>query len=325
MPNILITDYCNRTCAYCFAKGKVGFSQSRITSVGRNISLTNVKIILGFLKRSGHNIFSMLGGEPTLHPQFCRIVDMASESGFKVRVFSNGLMDKEKQIHLFRHNIDVILNINSPEETRAIEAKRLKHLFDRLGPNIHPGFNIYTKDFDFSFIFDLIDRFYMAREIRIGISQPIVGENNAHISPAAYRFVGRRLAFLAEVADQRNIRLNLDCGFALCMFGKTDLGKMVCAQSDLRFVCGPTIDIDPDLNLWSCFPLSAIMNRKLSDFENLNEINEFFKKIKKRFNHMGMFSKCRECRHRERGQCSGGCISHKIHLQPQLAQKMKLL
>jgi len=322
MPNILITNYCNRACPYCFAKEKIRKQGKGIDHTRLSITLEDVDYIIKFLKKSKHHLFSILGGEPTLHPQFTYIVDQALKNGLKVRIFTNGLLNKKKQKYLFRNNIDIILNINEPDEISSAPLKKLEKVCENLGPNIYPAFNIYKEDFDFSFIFDLIERYYMPKVIRIGLSQPIISGGNVFIPPDQYRKIGEKIVGLAEKADKRNIRLSFDCGFVLCMFSKTDIGKLLYSNADMRFVCGPTIDIDPELTVWHCFPLSSIGNKNLKEFKDLNGLVSHYEKIGKSFAHVGMFAKCSSCTYLKRQQCSGGCIAHKIRRNPKIMQRL---
>jgi sulfatase maturation enzyme AslB (radical SAM superfamily) len=312
MPNLLITTYCNRSCPYCFAQGKISGSKAARAIAKTDISLENAAYVVDFLKRSDHRFYSLLGGEPTLHPQFREIVDYALAKDMTVRVFTNGLMSTEVRKHIFRNNISLILNINEPRDTPAVHWEKLQEIFENLGPNICPGFNIYREDFDLLFLFDLIDRYRFSRAVRLGITQPINQGSNVFLPAAKYRLIGKRLSAFSLEADRRNIRLNFDCGFVLCMFNKADLGKLIAANADLKFTCGPTIDIDPDLNTWSCFPLSAIHNRNLKDFADLRGIVEYYAKVLGRYAQSGMYPKCRHCRFLQRKQCPGGCVSHKM-------------
>ena len=309
MPNILLTDYCNRSCPYCFAREKIDAGHKQT-----NISLENIDYILDFLERSHHRVFSVLGGEPTLHPEFEKIIDKALNRQMQVKVFSNGLMKRKTMKYLFNNNIGVIININEPKDTPESHLEKLEQTYENLGPNLYPGFNIYNEDFDLSFIFDLIDRYYMSREIRLGLTQPIIGGDNKHIKPNSYRLIGKRLVEYAKQADKRNIRLNFDCGFVMCMFSKKEYSELVYANVNFSFLCGPTIDIAPDLTTWYCFPLSLIENKKLKDFTNLNEMHSYYDKFRKKYSKYGMFTKCNDCRFLARNQCTGGCIPHKMRL-----------
>ncbi len=63
MPNIIFNSYCNRNCIYCFAKKKNEGSY-------KQLSLDNLVIICDFLEKSNIKNVTVLGGEPTLHPEF---------------------------------------------------------------------------------------------------------------------------------------------------------------------------------------------------------------------------------------------------------------
>ena len=85
MSNISITARCNRQCPYCFT----GF-----TKHGENRDMDRDMFLraLPYLTRSGIDQARLIGGEPTLHPDFIWMAGKALESGFRLMVFSNGLM-----------------------------------------------------------------------------------------------------------------------------------------------------------------------------------------------------------------------------------------
>ena len=83
----------------------------------------------------------------------------------------------------------------------------------------------------------------------------------------------------------------------------------------MKFVCNSIPDIDPDLNVTHCYPLSGYFPKKLTDFRDLQEIYTYFNAIlAKNQQAQGIFEACPECRYRHRGMCDGGCRAH--YLQP---------
>ncbi|MBT8489822.1 MAG: radical SAM protein, partial [Deltaproteobacteria bacterium] len=88
MPNILLTNYCNLNCPYCFA-GKM------MSRKGNNISVHNFKKAVSYLKKNREKHVGIIGGEPTLHPRFLDLMTYVIEQGFKVQLFTNGVMDEE--------------------------------------------------------------------------------------------------------------------------------------------------------------------------------------------------------------------------------------
>ena len=73
MANISITSVCNRHCEFCFA----GPTRNGIDPVA-HMPLHRFEEALDFLGRSGISEARLLGGEPTLHPDFDRVVDMVA-------------------------------------------------------------------------------------------------------------------------------------------------------------------------------------------------------------------------------------------------------
>mgnify|MGYP003313974964 CR=1 FL=1 len=66
MANIAILNYCNLKCEYCFADDMI---QEESTS----IIIEDYQRILEFLSRGPQNYVGIIGGEPTLHPEFIEI------------------------------------------------------------------------------------------------------------------------------------------------------------------------------------------------------------------------------------------------------------
>jgi radical SAM protein with 4Fe4S-binding SPASM domain len=79
-----------------------------------------------------------------------------------------------------------------------------------------------------------------------------------------------------------------------------------------RFGCGPAIDIGPDMTVWSCFPLSTFHKKSIYEFDSLKDVIHFYEEMHKkiRIEVGGIFEECDDCRYREDGICSGGCLAH---------------
>lgn len=81
--DVYITAQCNRECTYCFLAADYFASRARM-SVGMYAR------ILGWSRRNGVGEITLLGGEPSLHPDFTKMVCMAHDKGMDVRVVTNG-------------------------------------------------------------------------------------------------------------------------------------------------------------------------------------------------------------------------------------------
>ena len=67
MANIAVLNYCNLKCPYCFA-------DDMIQEKTKNIDLDDFREMLRFLSKTPDNHVGIIGGEPTLHPNFSDIL-----------------------------------------------------------------------------------------------------------------------------------------------------------------------------------------------------------------------------------------------------------
>jgi molybdenum cofactor biosynthesis enzyme MoaA len=75
MANLVVADACNLKCAYCFARDHM--QASKDNAAPAFISLATFEARLDFLDRSGIGEIRLIGGEPTLHPQFPEMIRRA--------------------------------------------------------------------------------------------------------------------------------------------------------------------------------------------------------------------------------------------------------
>lgn len=320
MPNVLFTQSCTRSCPYCFAKKH--FDGSVPTDI---ISWENLIYLADFYTLSDHKQFQILGGEPTLHPDFNDMISYLLERGFGVNVFTNGIMSDEKLAEaamIFKdipvEKLSFTLNLNEPKSTpqSLAETESIKRFLGHFGYRITPGFNIYKLDFDLSFIFQLINEYGLNRTVRIGLAHPIAGKKNKFIPIKDIKKIIDRLFTYLPAMERLRIKPGLDCGFPLCQFDDEQLGwlyRNTGGQYD--FGCAPVIDIGPDLSIWPCFPLSSFHKKSIYDFNNINEIFKLYDSIheKVRIETGGIYEECDHCQYREEGLCKGGCLAHNLN------------
>ncbi|MCP4715207.1 MAG: radical SAM protein [Deltaproteobacteria bacterium] len=317
--NILLTTRCTRKCPYCFAKERVSFPDES----GRNkkaplyISESNFAKAIDFTIASGQQTIGILGGEPSLHPQFADLMAYTWSRGLNTRIFTNGMWASE-QLEIFenvepdfRRFVHLVLNINEPGITSAKEARLQEQLLERLGRHCTLSYNIYRTEFEPEFLVNTIKKFKTRPSIRLGVCQPLAQMDSQHIDVSDYRDMVPSLMKLTALCDKNNIQLGFDCGFTFCMFTAEELGKLMLAGARFKARCGPAIDIGTDLSTWACFPLSTFsQGTLLSSFKNKKELDKYFRKHFGRLYRTGALPECINCRYRKRRQCSGGCAAH---------------
>lgn len=316
MANILLTEKCVRSCPYCFAQ-KYMEGESDLY-----LSWKNLVYLADFLKRTNEGHISLLGGEPTLHPDFTSFVLYLLNRNFVVTVFTSGIMSnrKLKQIHTELGGIDparlhFVCNVNNPKITPETELQKQIDFMGKMGRYITPGFNIYEAEFDLAFIFEYIEKFQLQRHVRLGLAHPIYQEDNSYVKPLALRNLVKCLVQAFSLFEQHRTSPGFDCGMPLCMFENKELGELLKISKgaqNARFSCGPAIDIGPNMEVWSCFPLSQFERRSIFDFEDMGKVAQHFSGILReaRERRAGIFDDCEDCQHRSNGTCAGGCVVH---------------
>ena len=312
--NLIITDRCNRSCPYCFAREKVRLSGGAAHS--RLMTFAELEYCLEFLVRSGVRDLKLLGGEPTTHPEFGRFVDAGLARGLRPAVFTNGLWSRTVLDYVRNQpapELSFLFNINELGIQPARESKKQAETLRAAGSRAMIGFNIYRTDFDLRFAVELVDRHELKREIRLGVAHPIAGSDNRFVPDEDLPRLGERLLDQLDELERHDILGTLDCGFPLCMFPEERFGRLV---NNLKpggvSLCQPIIDVGPGLAAWPCFPLSGLLNVNLRDFRTRDDLVVHYEQKLAAVRGMGFSDRCLGCKYRIRGQCCGGCMARTL-------------
>lgn len=313
MPNILLTTRCNLACQYCFA-------QEKLVSSRMNMPIENVQRVIDFLKRSEFPIFRVMGGEPTLHPRFNEIIQMAIQEGLRVDVLSNATWAESTGALFARippKNLMFLLNINHPDNYTPIQwatiERNLAGLKGRGGITL--SFNVFEKQPRSEYILDLAQR-YEIKYIRLSLSLPVLGVENAYLPFDDLQGVAPFVMRFAAEAEAKGISVRFDNAVPLCIFNEAQIGNLLLhSVYDLNrnIRCNPIIDIGPDLTIWSCFCLSSLKNRHLEEFETLADAQAYYHQVWSVYQDVVYpLEKCSGCFYREKWGCQGGCLSYMI-------------
>jgi hypothetical protein len=315
--NLIINNTCNRACPYCFARSKVNLSDAPAGPKTEDITLANFDRYLDFHVASGIPQLKLLGGEPTLHPEFMEFVRRAHERGLETAVFTNGLWPRRVQealrgIPMAEWKLTFLFNVNEPHLQPAAQSAHAQESMRIAGPRASCGFNIYREEFDLQFIADLIDACGLERGLRLGLASPIVGTANSFLDARVLNAIGVRLVDQLRQLERRNVIALFDCGFPLCMFSEESLGSLALTSRGFHSICPYPIDVGPDLTAWPCFPLSECENVRLLDFPNAAALQAHYTKRLAGFRRMGTTDECLTCKYLERKQCCGGCVARTL-------------
>ncbi len=309
--NILITNVCYRKCTFCFARQRLGDGAQAGSAL--HMSMDNIRRVMDFLEKSHDRNLRLLGGEPTEHPRFIEIVQEGLARNFHVHIFTNGMMPRETADYLgglTKDQFSALCNV-SPQATLTKEQQnKVDYFLSRMGQKGHLGITVTSEDISYAYLIDMIDRYGLDRQIRVGLAQPIVGVDNAYLPAKDYKAAGRAILAMAQKLIAHDILVGFDCGMVLCMFSDEELGALIKSSKGFESICKPVIDVGPNLDVWSCFPLSEVLNTRLDQFDTLKDIEAFYIQQLTPYKRFGCMPECLRCDYLRRGQCSGGCIAH---------------
>lgn len=97
---VYVTERCNAKCPNCFN------AKSRSNN---EMTLDDFKDLCGYLKSNGFTLLKIMGGEPTIHADFSKVIEIAQNNFDSIVIFSNGTTNSIKNIKL-RENDSVVYN-----------------------------------------------------------------------------------------------------------------------------------------------------------------------------------------------------------------------
>lgn len=306
MLNLILTRACNRACDYCFALDLAGEKESSPLHMDRE----TFDRALELADRSRATEIRILGGEPTLHPEFVEYVKSALNRRLAVRIFTNGLMPESVGDFLAgcdEHQVRLLVNVNQKSTYTDRQWQMLCQNLELLGAKVTCGFNIFEPEFDAEHCLTLIQQFGLYRGLRLGLAHPTLSGENTYLEWEHAPGVARRIIELARKADAQDIIVSFDCGVTLCMF-EGFFDELIALRIDYRFKCRPVLDVTPDGRLWHCLALWGYEGAGLNQYRDIESYREHFQQKLSMYRNFGITNNCLDCKYRRTGQCSGGCV-----------------
>jgi len=312
--NVMLSTACSLSCSYCFAKNELSsFNNSSEWALSED----KVEYVLHFLKESGYPFFSMIGGEPSLHPKFVQICETALCQGFYLKLFSNGLFSDaiaEYLSSLEENKISILINVNEKSFYKPKIYKKLLNNLTKVSRLSSLSYNIHSKNADISEHIDLIESMGIKKHIRLGLAQPTVMGNNLYYAIEDNYVLSNKIVMWSSMADKFGICLGFDCGFSRCHFLDEDIEKLNWNRTHLKFICDPALDVNLNLDVISCFPIGNKLSYNLRKFSNLNQLKETFRKEFDKLRDISIASKCLNCDFWTSRLCKGGCVARSLSI-----------
>ncbi len=309
MINLILTQLCNRSCQYCFARDML--NQAAGTDLQYMEGALYEKA-LDLAERSRAREIRLLGGEPTLHPEFIPFAEKALARRLKVLVFSNGLIPSRPFEFLkgcTPQQVGLLVNVNDESTYTPGEYRQLKERLRALGSKVTCGYNISQPDFDLEPLIRLIPELGLYPSLRLGLAHPVLSGKNHHLAWPDTPAVAQKILAAARLADAQDIIIGFDCGFTLCMF-RDHYDELISLRINYRCCCQPVLDLTPDGKIWYCLALWGHQSHLPIDaFPDLDGFRERFESEFKIIHNTGLLDDCPACKFRRTGQCSAGCLS----------------
>ena len=323
MPNIVLTYRCNLNCCYCFANEFVNKANTDIT-------VRNFKKALDFFTRAGDVSIGLIGGEPTLHPNFDLFMEMliANEKVWHITVYTNGILMDRYIPQITHPKVGVLVNCNSPKVIGEKSFAKLRQNLDIMLEQYHMkdrmslGINLYSDDMDYSYMTELL-RDHKMPQVRISLTVP---DFSTCGSVNVLEFFMKRKPFVLEFLrkmDSIHVMPYYDCNIPpYCIW--TDEEKQWLEDYVSRYPkcdtnltghqskCSPTVDILPDLQAIRCFGMSDFEKVNIKDFRNhLDIMNYYRNEIDFLGYKLAGCEECKDCYDRKVFSCVAGCLEFK--------------
>lgn len=325
MANIILTYKCNLKCSYCFANEFVNKSNEEIT-------IDNFKLALEFIKKDGSKKLGLIGGEPTLHPDFKEILNILKKdkSIENVVIYTNGTYIDKFVDDIKDKKFKLLINCNSQEligEQYHILCRNLDLLSKKFKPKENKfvlGINLYSPDMSYSYIIDLLKK-HKLKMLRFSMIAPNQDKSSkSNVLGHCEQMHSIVFSLLNDLYSQKIIPV-YDCNqFPICLHSDEDKklidsivqlarkSKIYTNVDQEVSTCKPVVDILPNLTAVRCFGLSNYAKVPIYDFKNLRELKRYFFNL---FDVLGQnicFDlNCVDCRNRQISRC-GVCLVYKM-------------
>lgn len=324
--NLLITNYCNQNCPFCFAAREMNSK-----TLDKEMSLSDYEEVLKKIKRSGHyTAIKLLGGEPTLHSSLFEMLDKAMQEKLTVQIFTNGILSPttSKRLEQYGKRVGYTFNCVTPGFQHNIKTRNLVIANMKMVSKKSPVTTSITIDPFFkieNFIALASPVFPLLHSIRIGFSNPIAGGRNWY-SFADFPKMGGILVEFMDKAREHGFKgeFTMNCGFTRCMFTNDQFVQIKKELKHIGWSCfgkESSMDVAVDMSAFHCFPLSEHkrVNLKTNGYAKANSIL-----IKERMKLWSKLKKdiCLKCSHYGFGgnKCPGPCLAFAMNEQKHPSQ-----
>lgn len=320
--NIIINDYCNLRCSYCFANHVIDNEPDN-----NNMSVENFEKVLEFMKKNNMRDVRLIGGEPTLHPYFSYLlIRVVNDKFFRsVHIFSNCTFDKTiLETILLASNVKkvtVLPNCNTEENMGTEKYNRMLYNIEKMSERRiieAVGINIYKPDLDYSYIYDIATKFNIPF-VRWSITTPNCGMPSDFDVKGYFKQYQPILKnfFTDSVKYRKSISIDCNTLPSCALDDETYRLLTYCNPKDfLHSSCNVILDVKPNLDVIRCFGLSEQFSVKLEDFIREGGLGDLYREFNEYFSNLHqkpLFEECTDCMiYKRNNNRSCTCLNYKL-------------
>ena len=316
---------CNNNCNWCYAK--------KTLSSNAKMDFDQAKVAVDELRRRDVKKIVLIGGEPTIYPNFIELVDYIHKSGIKVSVASNGKLFSDMNLAMkvkeagISH-VDISIKATTEEEyfnnthTNGLESVvKGYHNLQVAGVNVSASY-VITDDNKESF--DKLIDFLKTNKISsifLQFIKPTLGIGE-HDEIMRMDDMGKFVTYIYNRMKCEEINYSIEISFPICLVEENVWNSLV-EEKRVANCChvpkGTGINFDEKFRVIPCnhfgeFPFSS----DPIDFSDPCAIDKLYstKRVKKfrALTRMYLTEKCRTCD--KWNICGGGCFTRWLSENP---------
>ena len=275
---LVIINTCNRDCPFCFEGDYRRGAPERM-------SIDDVDSLCEFFQiaRSAPvDPVSLLGGEPTLHPDLTAIMDLIRDhcAGKEIVLLTNLTCERELLAEILMRRANLLVNLVEPSlntvaQQSAVEAN-LALLAEAPGVTYAVATTIFSPEQDFGWFYDVLrsDRHRQIYNVRVGLSAPGFGFANRFADTMVPAWGEKYLEVVREIHRiNPMIRIGAECAVNLCQLAPATYERLATNVALLNRSCSePNLDILPDFSTHWCFGARHLPGMRIENiFDYPNE------------------------------------------------------
>lgn len=301
----------------------------------REITIENLRLLVKKLKENGIIMVFVVGGEPTLHPQFPKIFRYLLDNFLFVCLSTNGIFSERVTEFLVKNSSAryvIQFNISTPSfifnpKVRELVIQRIKQFLPISPVNISITDSFLNEESAKRIIDFLEPEVLKKLAVRIAIQAPIAGDKNVFTIDDFPR-IGNNFYNIVQYLDERGPPNFLFANSGMvtpCMF--TDSQRDYLTKRGIlgggfltEYHCHPKNEpnwfmVNPALEVFHCYQRSTQDRYRIEKNTDISRIRARFGELYWEYQKEYVLDKCRSCPFYglESGKCSGPCLAFRMN------------